>query len=46
MTTYVVDIDVVSYGYRDSSEFEFYDRHLNGHRAIVSFVTYAELLMF
>ncbi len=44
MTTYVVDIDVVSYGYRDSPAFEFYDHHLSGHRAIVSFVTYAELL--
>lgn len=44
MTDIVVDTDVVSYGYRGSPEFAFYEQHLVGNRAIVSFMTYAELL--
>lgn len=44
MSDLVVDTDVVSYGYRSSPEFAFYEPHLKGNRAIVSFMTYAELL--
>ncbi len=44
MTSYVVDADVLTLGYEVVPEFEFYDRILSGHRAIVSFMTLAEVL--
>ena len=44
MTSYVVDLDVMTLGYQERSEFAFYDGVLNGNRAIVSSMTLAEVL--
>jgi predicted nucleic acid-binding protein len=43
MTDYVVDTDIVSYGFRQDTRFAFYRPLLIGNRAFVSFMTIAEL---
>lgn len=43
MTDYVVDTDIVSYGFRHDSRFDFYRPLLQGNRAFVSFMSIAEL---
>lgn len=43
MTDYVVDTDVVSYGFRQDTRFDFYRPLLAGNQAFVSFMTIAEL---
>lgn len=43
MTLYVVDTDVVSYGFRGAPEFAPFKPRLVGNQAFVSFMTVAEL---
>ena len=43
MSICVVDTDVVSYGFRGDSRFTFFEPHLLGKDAFISFMTTAEL---
>lgn len=44
MSGVIVDTDVVSFGFRGDSRFADYERHLDGKIALISFMTFAELL--